>query len=151
MTVVIKKCTVSEIESALDFPALIKEYADECAISGLPSPEARINDYYKFEASGCFDVFAAYEGDALIGFISLLEYPSGHYGIPLGASESFFVMKERRGTGAGSMLRGAIKTRAVERGLMGVMLSAPVDGPLAKVLEHANDCVETHRVFFMSV
>lgn len=147
--VVIRKCTVSDIEHAPNFSALIKEYADECAISGLPSPETRIPAYYQLEASGAFDVLGAYENDILIGFISILEYPSAHYGVPLGASESFFVAKEKRGTGAGSMLRKELKILAFERGLKGVLLTAPVNGPLAAVLENSDDCVETHRVFFM--
>ena len=151
MTLSIRKCTVSEIVNAPPFPALIKEYGDECAISGLPHPETRIPTYYQLEATGAFDAFGAYEHNDLIGFISMLEYPSAHYGVPVGASESFFVAKDKRGTGAGAMLRKAIKIRAAERGLKGVLLTAPVNGPLADVLEKSDDCVETHRVFFMGV
>lgn len=147
----IRKCTVSDIVNAPNFAMLIKAYGDECAVSGLPSPETRIPIYYQLEVSGLFDAFGAYEDNDLIGFISMLEYPSAHYGVPLGMSESFFVKKDKRGTGAGAMLRKAIKVRAVERGLKGVLLTAPVNGPLAAVLEQADDCTETHRVFLMGV
>lgn len=150
MSIAIRQSTVAEIVNASNFSALIKEYADECAISGLPSPETRIPFYYQLEESGVFDVFGAYD-DGLIGFISLLEYPSAHYGIPLGVSESFFVSKVKRGTGAGALLRTAIKVRAAERRLNGVLITAPVNGPLSAVLEQADDCVETHRVFLMKV
>ena len=149
--VVVRKCTVAEIVNAPNFAVLIKEYADECANSGLPSPETRIPIYYQLEASGAFDAFGAYQEDELIGFISLLEYPSAHYGIPLGSTESFFVATNKRGTGAGDMLRKAVKKRAGERHLYGVSILAPIGGPLVTVLEHADDCTETHRVFLMRV
>lgn len=149
--VVVRKCTVGEIEGAHNFSALIKEYADECAVSGLPMPERALPAIYRqLETSGALDVFGAYD-DELIGFISMLQYPSAHYGVPLGVSESFFVSKERRGTGAGALLRKTIKERAKERGLGGVLLTATVNGPLAAVLEKSDDCVETHRVFLMGV
>ena len=149
--VVVRKCTVAEIESAPNFGVLIDGYVEECAVSGLPSPERALPAIYRqLEVSGALDVFGAFDDD-LIGFISMLQYPSAHYGVPIGVSESFYVAKEKRGTGAGTMLRKAIKNRATERGLAGVLLTAPVGGPLAAVLEHSADCIETHRVFLMKV
>lgn len=147
MTVMIRKTTVSEVETNENFPALAKEYAEESAIHGLPSPDEKLSVYRVIEASGVFHVYGAFLLDKLIGFISVLTPVIPHYGVMIAVSESFFVAKDQRRTGAGLKLLRAAEAHACSAGSPGMLVSAPLGGILAEVLP----CVgyrETNRVFF---
>jgi GNAT superfamily N-acetyltransferase len=68
-----------------------------------------------------------------------------HYGVAIAVTESFFVGKEYRKSGAGLKLLRAAEAHA--EGAPGLLVSAPVGGTLAEVLPHLG-YRETNRVFF---
>ncbi len=146
----IRASTVAELEAAPAFPDLLAEYAAESAIEGLPPPSAKMETYHHLERSGFLHVLAAWAGDTLAGFITVLAAPLPHYGRTVAVSESFFVAQEHRGTGAGLKLLRAAEALAAKLGSPGLLVSAPYAGDLFKVLPRVG-YVETNRVFFKAV
>lgn len=140
----------ADLETAPTFPALLKEYAAECAIPGLPPPKANLETYRDLEAKGLLHVLAAVEADELVGFLILLVPVLPHYSVGVAVSESFFVAKAHRGTGAGLALLRAAEQRAKAVGSPGLLVSAPFQGDLFKVLPRVG-YAETNRVFFKAV
>lgn len=143
----VQRSSVAVIERAVEFAALVEEYTAECAIDGLPSPVVKMLAYRELEQAGLLHVVSALEGDALIGFISVLAAPLPHYGIVVAVSESFFVCKAKRQTGAGLRLLRAAEDKARELGAPGLLVSAPFGGSLFKVLPRAG-YTEASRTFF---
>lgn len=147
---IIASSTVAKISTAAEFPALAAEYAAESAIDGLPPPAAKMETYRQLERAGMLHAFSARLDDALIGFITVLAPILPHYGVPVAVSESFFVAKTHRGTGAGLRLLRAAEDKARALGSPGLLVSAPFEGALLKVLPRIG-YVETNRVFFKKV
>ncbi len=146
----IRPSTVAELEAAPAFPDLLAEYAAESSIKGLPAPSAKMETYRHLERSGFLHVLAAWVGDTLTGFITVLAAPLPHYGRTVAVSESFFVAQQHRGTGAGLKLLRAAEELAAKLGSPGLLVSAPFEGDLFKVLPRVG-YVETNRVFFKAV
>lgn len=144
---VIRKCTVSEMETDAAFPYLLEEYAQELAIDGLPHPQAQIEMYKKLESIGSLQPIGAYYQDILIGFINVLMVMNPHYGVSIAVSESFFVAKEYRRTGAGLKLLHKAEDYSANLGSPGIFVSAPSDGVLSEVLPNAG-YIEKSRAFF---
>lgn len=129
-------------------PELLDAYALESAIDGLPRPSPDVDAYRMMESTGAAVLLAAMDGDVLIGFISLLVYRNPHYSALLAVAESYFVAPAARSTGAGLALREAAERLATERGAVGLLISAPAGGRLARVMERAAGYRETNRAFF---
>jgi GNAT superfamily N-acetyltransferase len=149
MAIVIRKISIAEIEAAPNFQALVDEYAAEGALEGLPTPATKLAIYKDIEAACIFHTFGAYFDDLLVGFLAVLTSVSPHYGAPVSTSESFFVSKEHRKTGAGLKLLHEAERYGKESGSSGILVCSPSGSPLSKILE----CVgyrETHSVFFRS-
>lgn len=146
MSVIVKQCTVAEIESASNFPALINEYS-EYAIEGMPEPLVKMETYRVLERAGLQFVFGAFLGNTLVGFMSVLVSCIPHYGIIGTYSESLFVAKEHRKTGAGLKLIHAAESMAKNAGAPGLIISAPTHGILAEVLPEIG-YTDTHHLFF---
>ncbi|MBU8874765.1 GNAT family N-acetyltransferase [Reyranella sp. MMS21-HV4-11] len=146
----IRPCTVAELEAAPTFADMLAEYAAESAIEGMPPPSARMETYHALSDMGALHVLAAWAGDTLAGFITVLAAPLPHYGRTVAVSESFFVAKAHRSTGAGLKLLHAAEDRARELGSPGLLVSAPFEGDLFKVLPRVG-YAETNRVFFKKV
>lgn len=142
-----RKCSVSEIVDNPAFPALHRAYAAEASISGFPDPTEKMASYRLIETSGIFQAYGAFlEGDLLVGFMAVLTPVIPHYGVAITVTESLFVAKEHRKTGAGLKLIRAAETHARDSGSPGLLVSAPSGGPLADVLPHLG-YRETNRVF----
>lgn len=146
MAVIIKKCTVAEIESASNFPALINEYA-EYAIKGMPHPSIKMEMYRVLEAAGMQHVYGAFWEEKLVGFVSVLLSVIPHYGIVGAFSESLFVAQQYRKTGAGLKLIQMAESISREFESPGLLISAPTGGVLAKVLPEVGYDA-THTLFF---
>ena len=144
---IVTPSTIAALEAAPTFAALLQEYAAESAIKGMPAPAAKMETYRQLEAAGALLVLAAIHEGVLIGFLTLLSAPLPHYGRSVAVSESFFVAKAHRSTGAGLRLLRAAEDKAREIGSPGLLVSAPFEGDLFKVLPRAG-YVETSRVFF---
>jgi GNAT superfamily N-acetyltransferase len=144
----IKPLTIAQF---FDDPAaaeLLAEYADECALAGLPSPEPHRQIYEVLERTGAVTLLAAYEdGGPLVGFCALLVSMNPHYSQILGATESLFVAKAHRKTGAGLRLLREAEAQARAKGALGLLVSAPFGGDLAAVLNSRHGWDRTNIVF----
>lgn len=143
----IKRCTVHELESTPNFPALLEEYAQESKLDGMPHPKAKIETYRVLEAKGALVVFGAYVDGILCGFATVLSYELQHYSAPASVSESIFVSEPYRKTGVGLDLIRAAKQQAQSRNSFVLLMSAPTGSALERLLAHSKDCVETNKVF----
>ena len=147
----VERSSVAAIVGAPEFPALAAEYAAECAIAGLPPPTAKMKTYRQLEAAGMLQIFAAFDdAGGLIGLITVLAPVLPHYSVPVAVSESFFVARAHRRTGAGLALLRAAEDLARELGSPGLLVSAPFEGDLFRVLPRRG-YAETNRVFFKKV
>ena len=144
----VRKCTVAELESASTFAQLLDEYAAEVHVDGAPHPSAKMEMYRQLESLGTLTAFGAFLDNVLIGFISVLTSELPHFGRMFAVTESFFVSKEHRGTGAGLKLLSEAEKLAAGLGVPGILVSAPYGGQLAKVLSLRPGYIETNRVFF---
>lgn len=143
----IRSTTVAELEAALYFDTLLNEYANESAIHGLPHPKAKMELYKLMETSGMLKTIGAWVDNRIVGFITVLTCILPHYSDYVSVTESFFVSKIERCTGAGMQLLRRAEALARELNSKGLLVSAPTGGTLAEVLE-LTDYRETNRVFF---
>lgn len=149
MGLIIRNCTIAEIESAPNIAQILEEYAAESAIKGMPHPLAKVDTYKYLESTKSIYVIGAFFNDVFIGYIIALSPILPHYSVKVAVSESFFVLKEFRNTGAGLKLLREAEKQTSEVGACGILVSAPLGGDLAEVLPHIG-YIETNRVFFRS-
>ena len=142
----VQKSSVAEIAAAPNLAELLAEYAAESAIAALPPPAGKIETYRHLEAAGMLHVFSATHEGRLIGYITVLAPVLPHYSAVVAVTESFFVAKVHRKTGAGLKLLRAAEQKAAALGSPALLVSAPFGGDLAEVLPHVG-YVETNRVF----
>ncbi len=131
----ITKVPMDAVVDAPEFPALIEAYDRECAIEGLPSPQAKLESYRLLEMTGTLHVFSAMHEGELVGFITVLAPPSLHFSAPLAVTESFFVASGHRGL-TGLVLLSAAEKQAQACGSPGLLVSAPLTGRLCELLLH---------------
>ncbi len=143
--------SMASLEAAPTFGALLAEYAAESAIDGLPPPQAKMEQYRAFEVAGALRVLEARDdAGTLVGFIAILAAPLPHYSRTIAVSESFFVAKAHRAGGAGLKLLKAAEELAAKIGSPGLLVSAPYEGDLFKVLPRVG-YAEVGRTFFKKV
>lgn len=134
MDVVIRSCTVDEVEQAGALEQLLTAYGDESRIPELGEVCPSFETYRQMEGAGVMHIIGAF-APGLVGLASLLVYGLPHYaGRKVCSMESFFVEPSARRSGAGLKLLRAAETRAAELGAAALMASAPVGGRLASVL-----------------
>lgn len=143
----VEACPIADIVAAASFPHLAAEYERESLIDGMPPPAPDWNAYAALEAAGLLYGFAASVDGTLVGFIAVLRAKLPRYAGPVAVTESFFVASAHRGTGAGLRLLRAAEDKARVLGCPGLLVSAPAEGVLARVLPRRG-YAETNRVFF---
>lgn len=131
---IIASYTVAEMYNHEHFHELVAEYADECAIDGMPAPEYKMESYLQLEKVGALKTFAAFNNERLIGFIVLVSPVIPHYGMLVTVIESVFVGKAFRKTGAGLRLIRAAEMHAKEIRSPGLLANAPYGGEAGNVL-----------------
>lgn len=146
----IKQCTVADLEAQPNFQALLDEYGRESRMAGMPEPKAKMPTYRALEKNGSLVCFGAFIDDFLCGFVTVLSYELQHYSAPASVSESIFVSEPYRKTGIGLDLIRTAKQYAKGKGSLGLLVSAPTDSALMKILEVSKDCEETNRVYFFT-
>jgi GNAT superfamily N-acetyltransferase len=146
MSASVRKCSLAELKGNAGFPALFKEYAEECALRDLPAPDEKLAAYDAIERSGVFQIYGAFCGEKLVGVVAVLTPVIPHYGVAIAVAESLFVAKRHRKSGAGIRLLIAAERHAKDIGSPALMVSAPVGGVLAEVLPRLG-YRETNRVF----
>lgn len=144
----IRKSSISELRDAPNIMELLNEYADESANNDMPRPNARAEAYLSLESTGMLHTFLAEKDSNIIGFITLLVTVMPHYGVPMAVTESFFVQKKHRKSGAGLKLRGAAENYAESVGAFGILISAPYAGVLSEVLSRSSRYVPSNIIYF---
>lgn len=146
----VRKVTVAEVAAAANLQALFDDYAAEAKNKDLPAHRPNIAAYAGMEKAGLMHVFAAYHGEALVGFLTLLVTVMPHYGIPMATTESFFVAGDYRKGGTGQKLLDSAEAYAKLIGANAMFVSAPVGGRLSEALPMMG-YRETNRIFFRSL
>lgn len=147
---VVKKCALAEVIDAPEFPQLAAEYEAECAMPGMPSPIVKMAIYQQLEAAGALTPIGAWMNDRLIGFIGILYHTLPHYGVGLAVSESFFVRKAYRSTGAGIKLKQLGEEVARALGSSGLLITAPVGSSLDAMLSMSVKYRPASNAYFRS-
>lgn len=147
MALIVRKSSISEIENSVNISELLEEYAAESSIKGLPHPFAKVDTYRHLESNGTIHILGAFLDESLIGYMIVLSPVLPHYSVRVAVTESFFVMKKYRKTGAALILLKTAETYAKDQSALGMFMSAPLGGRLAEVLPHVG-YAETNRVFF---
>lgn len=150
MSITIRPCTASEVINSPEFPALRAEYAAESAVRGLPGPAEKEAMYQLMEANGAFQLFGAFLGAELVGFVAVLAPVLPHYGRIIAITESLFVAAAHRKTGAGMALIRQAERHAREIGSPGLLVSAPSGGRLCAILPRIG-YHETNRAFLKNL
>jgi GNAT superfamily N-acetyltransferase len=131
---IIRPCTVAEVERAGALPELLEWYGAESRIDEFGPVSPCFDVYRQMEANGALHVVGVFAPE-LVGLASLLIYGLPHYaGRKICTMESFFVSPDARRGGTGLKLLRAAEARAVELGAVALMVSAPAGGRLASVL-----------------
>lgn len=143
----IRPCTIAEIEQSPNITEMLSKYADESAIEGMPRPVAQMEMYKAMESSGGLYPIGAFSGDLLIGFITIISTVLPHYGARISITESYFVPEEYRNIGAGLKLLSAAEQYARDTDSAGLLISAPNNGALSKVLPKRG-YRNTNSIFF---
>lgn len=146
----IRRVTIAEMEAQPHIYTMLEEYAAESAIKGLPHPAAKASTYKNLEAIGTLVSFGAFDEERLIGYINVMLPVLPHFDQMIAVSESFFVLKEFRKTGAGLKLLRIAETFSFEKGSPGFLVSAPLFGDLCDVLPSVG-YVPTSCVFFKNL
>ncbi len=134
MAVDIRPTSILEMELQPGIHDMLEEYAAESAIKGLPHPAAKAATYKNLEALGTLFCFGAFEMDDLIGYIQVMLPVLPHFDLMVAVTESFFVLKDYRKTGAGLKLLRVAERFVEEKGSPGLLVSAPLFGDLCEVL-----------------
>lgn len=142
----IQQITTAEFFAHPDSSGLLEGYARECANSGLPPYCPHRELYALLDENGALRTLAAFEGERMLGMLTLLVAVNPHYSVPLGMVESWYVAPEHRATGAGLALYRMAKFEAGTSGAHALYVSAPKGGQLAGVMD-AMGATETNRVF----
>ena len=150
-TLEIRHIAVDALRDAPGIKSLLREYARECAIDGLPKPDPEWLTYARLEHHGALQVLGAFVDDQLAGFCTVLVSLNPHYSVLLGVTESLFVGAHFRGTGAGMALLRAAERNAKERGAAAMLVSAPINGDLRRVLIGSKFYKATNMTFTRSL
>lgn len=147
-TLVVRKCALTEVVDAPNFPELAAEYAAESAMAGMPAPDTKIDTYRQLEAAGALQAFGAFLDAVPIGFIGVLHHVIPHYGVGVAISESFFVAAAHRHTGAANKLLAMAEEHALALGSPGLLISAPAGGSLVSWMRMRMDYRLASLAFF---
>lgn len=143
----IRSCAFSEISGAPNFMEVCDAYARESAVPGLPIAAIRTDIYELMESSGNLFPIGAFDGDRLVGFIISSINVMPNYGLPVAATNAYFVLPEYRSSGAGLRLLRETEAQAKSAGAAGILIGCPKNGALAEVLERKR-FAEVNRLFF---
>lgn len=145
--VIIRKCTVSEIENAPNFKELLNEVIEDAALDCLPNPILDINHYRDAESSGTCSFIGSFIGNELMGVVNVVSSLSPHYGILIGIIDFIFVSKKyRKTTLVGIRLISAAESHAKKIGLPILLATAAIGSALMVVLSGCG-YEESHKIF----
>lgn len=131
-----------------DQPELLAEYAEECSIAAIGTPDPQWETYAAMESGGWMQVFAVYVDGRMVGFASVLAAVLPHYGVKVATVESLFVSKAWRGL-ASVRLMESVNQHAAYMGCKAILYSAPAGGKLEALLD--GRYARTNSVFCLSL
>jgi GNAT superfamily N-acetyltransferase len=103
--------------------------------------------YRRMEDAGMLHVFEAADSDGVIGFIVIVTTELPNYSCTMTATDSFFVTRAKRFSGAGLKLLRKAEAKARSLGSPGLGVSASTGSRLAEILPRMG-FVESNVVFF---
>lgn len=130
----IKKVSFDEISAYPEFAQLTQEYADESKIEEMPDYRLDHEAYRNMERIGMYHCFGAFEGDKLIGLVTVLVTSVPHYSVKIASTESIFVDAKHRKGGTGLKLLKVAEDCARDHGAINLFISAPMGGRLVQVM-----------------
>lgn len=142
----IRPCKVEDIRNATGIDSLLGGYADESSISEIGNYFPNWETYVAMEDAGILHVIGVFNGDTIVGFASVLITELPHYSRVVATTESFYVDLNHRKSGTGQSLLRVIEALAIDLGASTLLVSAPHNGRLEKLLPHKG-YRETNRVF----
>lgn len=150
MKISIRTISVSEAFDSPDFGALCDEYrAESMRNKDLAGGEPSRLGYEQMASAGLMKILGAFFGDRLVGFCTVLVTPLLHFGDHLVAStETIFLSKKYRASGAGIGLLRAAESIALDSGASGLYVTAPSGGRLERLLPRVG-YTQTCQVFYM--
>lgn len=145
---IVRRVDFDELADAPRFASLCAEYAQESANADLAGRAPDRQAYVRMQAAGVAHFLGVFRGDDLVGFACLLVTPVPHFqGRLIGTTESLFVAAAHRPGGAGIALLRAVEAQARDLGAVGLYVSGPAHGRLARMLPGVG-YRETNRVFY---
>ena len=147
MPIEIRRASFFDFLDAPNADALVAEYAEESAVAGLPAPKAQRELYERMESAGLLYTLIAFDGDTVVGVLSMVISINAHYSVVTAVSESYFVASAYRKSGAGLKLLREGEKLAREMGAVGLLVSGPNEGRLAEIMPHLGYRA-SHYAFF---
>ena len=148
---VIKRIDYQELNKTNGFDSVIEEYTAESAVKEMLPVQTNLDLYIKLSESGVMVTLGVFDDDVVVGYANFLLSPNLHYSKITGVTESFFVKKNYRHTGAGKTLLKEMENIAKEKGAVAFLVSAPTGSKLSHVMEKSKSYRETNKVFFKSL
>lgn len=146
----VRACTVDELSQAPAFAALSAEYVAESGRAITADPAPQLATYKAKESDGTMRFAGAWCGNDLVGMMVVALAVVPHFGMTVATTETLFVSAQHRKTGAGKALLRLADDIARDCGAVGVLVSAPVGGVLAKVLPRSG-FRHTNELFFKAL
>ena len=146
----IERIRFEDLSSDPAWLPMLDEYANECSIAGMPRPDYQPDMYRAMEQHGALHLHAAYIGDTLVGFCTLLISVLPHYGQVVATTESIFVASDHRHSGVGLALLRTVERYAKEQEAVAIMFSTPRNGRMEQIMP-ALGYTNTNLVFFKSL
>lgn len=145
----VRQCRFADLADSPAFADLCAEYGAECALDGLPEPQAQTDLYQLIEASAGdnFVVIGAFDDGQPIGALIMALSVLPHYGVKVAITESYFVANKKRRSGAGPLLLSEAERIAAERGALAIFVSAKVGSKLAAVMPLRKEYRNTNLLF----
>lgn len=142
----VSQCSVAEIFDDERFEELIAEYAAESKAEEAPDYDPDRDLYERLEKMGVLHTVKVVYRGKMIGFALVLVNQVPHYKALLATTESVFVEKAMRWTGAGLALIRSAEKIAKLHGCKALFVSAPTGGSINKLMPNIK-YRECHKVY----
>jgi GNAT superfamily N-acetyltransferase len=142
--IVIQPVSYHAILAEPNAPSLIQAYAASCIVSDA-APQWPL--YERMEQAGILHCFAAYSGNLLIGFASVICSIMPHDGHLVATLGEMFIDALYRQTDAENLLLSALEQQAITTGCRCFICSARKESRYSKRLEQREGFQPTHTQF----
>jgi GNAT superfamily N-acetyltransferase len=152
LDIVIRPVSYAEILSAPNAQELFSEYESECALPELSPICPQADLYEAMEKGGGMQAFGVYEGEKLIGFMTVLVWIVPHYGKRIASTADFFLADAFRIKGIWPKMMATIKEYAKSKGCVSLQCTAPVGSRFDLLMGlNKNRCRKTNHVYLWKI